>query len=209
MTNLIIITSVIKTHPSPLSYGKRSVFSEQERYEQTLKTIESCNKIPDSTIVFLETSDLGQTYEDAIESKVNTYINSRDVAHVRKYTDGASKGKAESTQIRYGLDQINWRSYDNLFKISGRYWLNDNFKYQNYYNDGNVFKQGPNGNVGTALYKVNKRSYDLLWDCLTHCTLSQLQMESVFGRFFNNNYIALDKQGLCGYVSVDGNFIDW
>lgn len=209
MKNLIVITSVIKTHPSPLHYAPRSVFSEQERYEQTLRTIESCNKIPDSSIVFFETSDLGQTYEDAIRSKVNTYINSKNVAEVRNLIDSPKKGQPEAAQIKYGLEQINWRTYDNLFKISGRYWLSDDFKYQNYYNDENIFKQGPNGNVGTTLYKVNQRSYDLLWDCLVYQANNNAQMESVFGRFFNNHYISLDKQGICGYVSVDGNFIDW
>jgi hypothetical protein len=209
MSNLIVITSVIKTHPSPLHYGPRSVYTEQERYKQTLKTIESCDKIPDSTVLFLETSDLTQVYEDNIKSKVNTYINSKDVAEVRNLVDSPMKGQSEAAQIKYGLEQINWQSYDNLFKISGRYWLNDNFKYQNYYNDKNIFKQGPSGNVGTVLYKVNQRSYNLMSDCLVYQASHNAQIESVFGRFFSNNYITLDKQGVCGYISVNGNFIDW
>ena len=42
MSNLVLITSVINTPKKPLSYSKiRSVFTREERFEQTKKTIES------------------------------------------------------------------------------------------------------------------------------------------------------------------------
>ena len=48
MNNLILITSVICTTNKPLSYtNNRSVYSHEERFEQTKKTIETVKeKIP-------------------------------------------------------------------------------------------------------------------------------------------------------------------
>ena len=44
--NIVLITSVINPPNKPLSYVKnRSVFTEDERFEQTKKTIKSINKI--------------------------------------------------------------------------------------------------------------------------------------------------------------------
>ncbi len=55
MKNLIVISSVINTTKNGLSYtNTRSVYSSDERYEQTIKSIESCKKINDSEILFIE-----------------------------------------------------------------------------------------------------------------------------------------------------------
>ena len=43
--NLIIVTSVINTINEPLSYTEtRSVFTAEQRFEQTIKSIESIKK---------------------------------------------------------------------------------------------------------------------------------------------------------------------
>ena len=48
MNNLVLITSVIKTPNKPLSYiNTRSIYTHEERFEQTKKTIQSIReKIP-------------------------------------------------------------------------------------------------------------------------------------------------------------------
>ena len=46
MKNLVIITSVLNISNNPLSYTPtRSVYSYEERLEQTFKTIDSLSKI--------------------------------------------------------------------------------------------------------------------------------------------------------------------
>jgi hypothetical protein len=207
--NLVVITSVINTHHSPLNYGPRSVFSSEQRYQQTLKTIESCSKIQDKEIILIETSNVDKEKEKNLENKVDYYFNFNYNKDIKDIIDLPVKSRAEACQLLNGLQQIDWRTYDNLYKISGRYWLNENFKYEQYKNEFNVFKKGPSGNVGTALFKINNKSYDTLWDCINYFKDKTGQYETVFGSFFNNNYITLDKIGLNGYVSVNGNFIDW
>jgi len=62
MNNLILITSVINTPNTPLSYtNTRSVFSRQDRFEQTKKTIKSVReKLSNSKIIIVECSDFNE-----------------------------------------------------------------------------------------------------------------------------------------------------
>lgn len=211
MKNLIIITSVINISDNPLDYTNvRSIYSTRERYEQTIKTIESCKLVNNSHILFIETSDLNKVMEDNIKLLTDYYVNLTDNEEVRNVIDGPTKGKGEATQIWHGLDNVDITRYDNIFKISGRYWLNENFHYDMYDNEDNVYKEGPGRRtLGTASYKINKKNYDRYLECLEYCKNSNEQLEKIFAMFFKKNYITYDKIGLSGYVSVDGNLIDW
>ena len=123
---------------------------------------------------------------------------------------GLSKGSAESTQIFEGLRDVNLDEYDNLFKLSGRYWLNDNFDYDNYANNLNIFKEGPNKSaLATVFYKVNKKDYKLYSETIDFCKNSSDMLEKNFVKFFANKYGVLNKLGVSGNVSIDGNPIDW
>ena len=65
MKNLVLITSVINIPNIPLSYTNiRSVYTCEERFIQTQKTIESLRRmIPDLEILLVECSDLKVEYE--------------------------------------------------------------------------------------------------------------------------------------------------
>ena len=65
MSNLVLITSVINTPKKPLSYSNvRSVFTREERYEQTKKTIQSIReKIPNYKIMIVECTDFTERRE--------------------------------------------------------------------------------------------------------------------------------------------------
>ena len=60
MKNITLITSIIDTPNLPLSYTNcRSVFTKQQRFEQTQNTIASIReKIPDNKIILIECSPL-------------------------------------------------------------------------------------------------------------------------------------------------------
>ena len=62
MDNLVLITSIINTPKTPLSYSKiRSVYTRNERFEQTKKTIESIKeKIPNHKILIVECTDFNE-----------------------------------------------------------------------------------------------------------------------------------------------------
>jgi len=211
MKNLVVITSVINTINKPLAYSPvRSVYNSEERYEQTLKTIESCKLIENCDVLLIETSEIGETKENVLKGLVDYYVNFTDDEDIQKIIDNPIKGKAEATQLWYGLKSINIDDYDNLFKISGRYWFNDDFSYENYNNTENVFKEGPNViALGTAMYKLYKTSFEEYFSCLAYCQKSNNQMEKDFVGFFKKKYVTYDKIGLSGHVSVDGKLINW
>ena len=145
MENLILITSVINTPNNPLSYSKtRSVFTRTERFEQTKKTIESIKeKIPNHKILLVECSDFNETEKIYFESNCNYILNLWNDKYLHNYIFGKSKALGEGTLTIKALEYIfnNKIMFDNLFKISGRYWLSDNFDFNNFNNNSLVFKK--------------------------------------------------------------------
>ena len=77
MNNLVLITSIIKTPNTPLSYtNKRSIYSHEERYEQTKKTIQSVReKIPNVKILMVECSDLNEIQRDYLTRHCDYFLN--------------------------------------------------------------------------------------------------------------------------------------
>lgn len=209
--NLVIITSVIKTSSNPLDYtSTRSIYSHQERYDQTIKTLQSLSAIPDKHVLFVETSDITPEQETEIKKYVDFYTNTVNNEEVRNIINGLYKASAESTQILEGLKIVDPSKYENIFKISGRYWLDENFNFENYNNESNVFLEGPNrAALATVMYKINKRYLDLYNNTLNFCKTSQGMLEADFISFFRDKYIAINKLGISGNVSVDGNPISW
>lgn len=211
MKNLIIISSVINTTNKALSYtNTRSVYSMLERYNQTIKSIESCDKVENNEILFIETSNIDGYMEETIKTMVNYYINFSDNSKIQEIIDGPLKGKAEATQLWNGIREVNIDNYDNIFKLSGRYWFSEEFDYLNYKNENNVFVEGPNKNaLGTVMYKIGKPYFDQYIKCLDFCKRSNGMLEKDFINFFRNNYVTYPKIGIEGHVSVDGKLINW
>ena len=77
MNNLVLITSVICTPNTPLSYiSVRSVYSHEERFEQTKRTIESVKqKIPNLKILIVECSNLSFDQEDYLKKNSDYFLN--------------------------------------------------------------------------------------------------------------------------------------
>lgn len=212
MKNLVIVTSVINISQNPLSYTNvRSIYSPNERFEQTIKTIESIrDKIPNSYILFIESSEINNDMENKIKEIVDHYTIVMNDDSLSKI-NGLYKGAGESTQIYYGIKEINLEDYDNIFKISGRYWLNDNFNYSNFENSKNIFQEREYNQYTTSLatvfYKITNK--DLYISTLEYCINSSGMLELNFRQKFDNNFISISPIGIEGNVSVDGCYISW
>ena len=160
MENLVLITSVINTPNNPLSYSEtRSVFTRIERFEQTKKTIESIKeKIPNHKILLVECSDFNENEKIYFESTCNYILNLWNDKNLHDLIFGKSKALGEGTLTIKAFEYIynNKLIFDNLFKISGRYWLSDKFDFNNFNNNNLVFKKINNNidNIFTALYKI-------------------------------------------------------
>ena len=144
MNNLVLITSVICTPNTPLSYtNARSVYTHEERFEQTKRTIESVKqKIPNLKILLVECSNLSFDQEEYLKKNTDYFLNLYNNEKIRKNTSGVSKSLGEGTMTLCALQYLidNNIGFNNLIKISGRYWLSDNFDYNKFNNNNIVIK---------------------------------------------------------------------
>jgi len=73
--NIILITSIINTPNTPLSYIKtRSIYTREERFEQTKRTIKTIReKIPDNKIMLVECSQLTDSEADYLRENTDIF----------------------------------------------------------------------------------------------------------------------------------------
>tara|TARA_Y100000389_G_C17457448_1_gene519142 strand:- start:1170 stop:1838 length:669 start_codon:yes stop_codon:yes gene_type:complete len=218
MENLVLITSVINTPNKPLSYSNvRSVFTREERYEQTKKTIQSIKeRIPNHKIMIVECTDFTEEEQTYFEEQCDYVLNLWDRRELHATLFGKSKSLGEGTMtieaLKYIIDHKLF--FNNLFKICGRYWINDEFDYNVYNNDNLVFKQinGNVNNIFTSFYKVPHKNIKTLLEFLIkndNIMKRCIGYEVLFGYYLNyiryNNVKFVDKIGYEGKVTVCGS----
>ena len=219
MVNLVLITSIVNTPNKPLSYtNTRSVFSRNERFEQTKLTIQSIKaKIPNNKIVLVECSDFNEEEKIYFEKECDYILNLWHKKELHKDIFGLSKALGEGTLTSQGFIYLNENniSYTNLFKISGRYWLNDKFDYNIFNNQSLIFKKINDHNISVVLYKIPnyiqepldtflKDNYHNMKNCVGYEELTSLFLKSIE----HKNLILFEKLGVSGFVSVCGSFYE-
>lgn len=137
MSELILITSVINTGNNPWSYcSSRSVYSPMERFLQTMQTIITIRKkIPNSKILLVECSDITDEMIEQINERVDYFINLySDNFCKMACLETNKKGFGEAVQTLKAIEYIQQKNieFHRFFKISGRYYLNDNFNLEEY-----------------------------------------------------------------------------
>jgi len=209
--NLVIITSVLNTVNKPLSYyHQRSIFTVHERYKHTLKSIQSIRKyIPDVEILFCECSDMTDMplYEKDIRAKVDYYYNFNNI---RSKVESPLKGLGEAYILINGFEKIH-KSYKNIFKLSGRYYLNSNFNYEMFNNNKNIFTNWDNSINAycTVFYKINGEDILLLKNALIN-SIPELEcnqsIELALCKYFNpiENINVLEKLNVSGFLATEG-----
>jgi hypothetical protein len=146
MKDLVLITSVINTGKVGWSYTQtRSTYSAEERYSQSLQTIDSIRKyLPEAKILFVECSDIPNEYVATLASKVEYFINQYNISEAKAAClETNKKGFGEAIQTKLAIEYIiqNNLSFTRFFKISGRYFLTDKFVSEKYRTDCYTFKK--------------------------------------------------------------------
>ena len=218
--NLVIITSVLNCNNNPLSYYNiRSMFDINERYRQTLKSIHTIReKIPNVEILFAECSDLNDyiDIELDIKDKVDHYYNFYEIDNIKNKVISKYKGLGEAyillESIKIIKDDIVNNYYDNVFKLSGRYYLNSNFNYNDFNNNNNQFTNWDNNKSSycTLIYKVKYTSLINLENCLYN-SLEDLENgysieHCIFNKFneLNNKINVIKKFNVSGFLATEG-----
>jgi hypothetical protein len=210
MKNLVLITSIIDTPSIPLSYALRSVYSCEERFEQTKRTIQTVKeKIPDCEIIIIECSPLDEYKLDYFLKNSNYFVNLYDTSF-RDDIYSIAKALGEATMTICAIDYIiqNGIVFDNFIKISGRYFLSENFDYNNFENDCAVIKYCEDDNVLTALYKLPSacvEKWKLFLQNNRDKMIACIGYEVLFADFIKTTDVQLkciDPIGVNGYIAV-------
>lgn len=182
---LFVISSAI----NHFQEDKLSRFTINDRFKQTLETIESIkNKCPESTICLFELSEtkLNTTYETSLKSKVDIYLNFSGDDEIQtmyinfsknldlfKYGKSLLEIKGFILTLEYLKSNDLLYNITRIFKITGRYLLNNNFNIQEYNsiflrdkyiaNFGNFSRVEPLSNVHYYVYKNEGFITTALW----------------------------------------------
>lgn len=141
---LFIISSSINHFNSDLF----SVYTSKERFEQTLETINSIKvKVPNSSIVLFDLSEekIDENYSNHLKSVTDVFFEYYNDSSIQNLYDNFKKFPnlfmyGKSLVEMYGLiktltyleDSINMNNIKRIFKITGRYKLNDFFEIKEY-----------------------------------------------------------------------------
>lgn len=223
MSDIILITSVINTGTMPWSYSKdRSVFSLEERFLQTLKTIESIRTyFPSAKIFLVECSDLKQEFAETIREKVEYFVNVYENQEIRdSCINTYKKGYGEGMKTKFAIEflfqhQIPFRR---LFKISGRYLLNERFNETLFSYDSFTFKKRIDKQYPhvlshfTLLYSVPfpliQHFYSALcWTIDFYRNNEPIGFEELLPTVCNPK-VLLSTLGCTGHCAVDNEFVD-
>lgn len=129
MFTIFIVSSAINSYIP-------SVYSQFERFNQTILTIQSIRKyVKDSYIILYDATSIDNVYSENIKNYVNYYYdlstNNKAVEYSRK---DKSLGEVYSTKLVIDrIIQTNLQ-YNLIIKLSGRYVLNNKFSIQNFSN---------------------------------------------------------------------------
>ena len=219
---LFLITSVVNITKNPFSYTNvRSVFSREERFEHTKYTIESIkNKVENVKIMVVECSYLNEQETEYFKQNVDFFINlycfenKNIISNVESISKSLGEGQLTICALEYLFN--NNIVFDKLFKISGRYYLNDNFNYD-LFNNSFLNASYSGGVFSTCLYKLTYLASQDWYNFLLNSTpdfLNCVGYENIFSKFLNkvvaeNKYIVLDTKplGVSGLCAVDGCLI--
>jgi hypothetical protein len=237
MINLVLITSVINVssepYPSaPYFYNfntdstlppTRSIYSINERVEQTLNTINSIKThIPESYIVLLEGSKCSEALQQLFKNNTDEYYDSSQFENVYTAVNSINKGLGE---IQLLLSYLQSNSYKllrkitkTITKISGRYVLLDSFKY--YDNISHIIcKNIYNNNTSqmiTYYYQLPYTYIDSFIDFLINLSTDQLFCncnnpisieKKLYTWVLSKNYLNIETIGITGTISQCGTLI--
>ena len=216
MNNIVLITSIIKPPNTLLSYGVRSVYTPQQRFEQTKLTIQSIEKIPGAKIIMIECSELTQAESNFFIQNTTYFINLYDNIDLRNNIYSRSKSLGEGTMTICALNFLitNNINYDNLIKISGRYYLSEYFDINKFNNNKIVIKYIDNNinNVFTCLYKIPKKYVEQLKNFLQYNYNNMLNcigyecLFAVFIKTIPEIPININPIGVKGYISCEYSY---
>ena len=216
--NVVFITSKIYVSDNAFSYiNKRSIYTKDERFSQVIDTIKTIkNKIPYYYIILFDNSIFTKKEYYILNNMVNKFINITDNKELNYYTNDCEiKSLAELHQLKYIFKNFNEKiRIKNIFKITGRYLINDNFDYKVYDNKHNIFKKNNNlKNIEyyyTCFYKIHYYYIEKYKNNINECInkikniekYKNYNLEEILPLEFNYDFKDVDELGIKSNIAV-------
>lgn len=208
---VFLITSVIFPKQKELSYAAvRSVYSPEERARQTLETIRSIRgKVPSAKIILIE-SGLQENLPFNLAEQADCYIYVGNNFFVRRACDSKFKSLGEAIMLLSALKKVSYNPRL-FFKISGRYFLDENFSLDVWQTEWFKFFYIRSRYVSTRLYSFGGRMFSTWKFALVKglpLFLLDYPVEHVLPRFVPVKYISMvEKAGVAGADATNGSLI--
>lgn len=216
--NVVLITSKIYVSNNSFSYCKnRSIYTSKERFDQTLKTIQSIKEnIPDFYIILFDNSIFNESEKLILNESVDHFINIKDDNNLNYYTDEYQyKAFSEmAQQISFYdifLKNSNINNIKNFFKISGRYLINENFNYSKYDNYDNIMKKNllvsDREYFYTCFYKLNNKILHYYFESLKQIFNNKepflhMDFEVIIPKILEGKFNTVETLGITQMISV-------
>lgn len=222
MKNIVLLTSAV--------YSNYGIYTAEQRIQQTLDTAKSAKeRIPDAVIILIDNSKVDVQNDDSAEFNelidlVDYYIDNSDDADIKHFHANVSnydigKNSMEALGIIKALNYIKTdedmmkevNGAARIFKLSGRYVVNEKFDIKNFDNaetkDKYVFKKRqaswiPQTDTGVD-YLLQTRLYSFtpsLFDQTVE--LFQKIIENMFITFNQQKYIDVEHS-MAKFVPAD------
>lgn len=212
MVDIFVITSVINTGNNPWSYtGLRSCYTKEDRFKQTIQTIESIRNLNDTTkILLVECSDIDESMTNTLKGKVDYFLQTYDDMSVRDAClNSIKKGFGEIKKLQKACEfiQQNDINFNRLFKISGRYFLTPSFDSKIYDEISKfTFKMYDSNCGSTVLYSVPYSLFSTYVQKLEECNQIYMNgppvgIETLIPCMCNPKS-AISTLGVSGYVAI-------
>ena len=216
--DLFLIPSIINPGNAPWSYTNvRSVFSPQDRFVHTLESIDSIRqRMPKAKILLIECSSLTPEQSEILKSRTDYFLDlSKDPDAIACCITTEKKGLGEAYQTKRAAEFIsqNNLTFRRLFKLSGRYSLNEEFIESNYSDTVYTFKRRvaqATPSHSTVMYSLPSALFPHYYECLCLSVNFYLSgqnrgWEEVLPPLLEPKQ-ELDRMGAQGLVAVNGDF---
>jgi hypothetical protein len=191
---------------SSINGYNKGVYSTQDRFEQTIQTINSIKKLNLNTYIILcDNSDISNEHKNDLVKNVNLFIQSNN--------NMDSKSYSESQQMIQIINNINNLEYDVFFKISGRYFLKNNFDFNQYNNDKINFREfNYDGRFcySTVLYSFSKKHEEFMKSNYEKFIIerSAVDIETGLYNMINNVVNKIKNLGVAGNIAPSGEYLE-
>lgn len=191
---------------SSINGYNKGIYSMQERFEQTIETIDSIKRLDlGAYIILCDNSDILNEHKYELTNIVDLFISGNNSMDDKSYS--------ESQQIIQIIDNIKNLEYDVFFKISGRYFLKDDFDIGKYLNDEINFREfNYDGRFcySTVLYSFSKRHEDFMKSNYERFIIDRNSVDIETGLYNMMNSVVkkIEYLGVAGNIAPSGEYLE-